>query len=247
MKMFAEMTIMPRNPVTNKDISDLLDRIADLLDAKGENPFRVRSYRTAASSVGSAPKPVAKLIEEKGVEGLSDLKGVGEKLGGLIVEYVEKGEVELLQTLEKEVPLEKLKEVDAKRSKHAFAKPIELPVNVILDIDAEYGKKAAAGKLKKIAPRQLNPEKTAWLPIMVVEQKGYKFTVMYSNTATAHKVGKTNDWVVVYFSKGEGENQCTVVTESRGTLKGKRVIRGREKECAAHYAQQVMGGQNTSK
>jgi len=33
----------------------------------------------------------------------------------------------------------------------------------------------------------------------------------------------------------KGENQCTVVTESRGELKGKRVIRGREKECGEYY------------
>lgn len=97
----------------------------------------------------------------------------------------------------------------------------------MLDVDAEYRKKASAGKLKKIAPRLLNPERKAWLPIMVKESAGYKFTVMIPNTATAHKLGKTEDWVVVYFEKGKGENQCTIVTEGRGPLKGKRVIRGK--------------------
>jgi hypothetical protein len=227
---------MPRKSVSNLDISSVLSRIADLLEAKGENPFRVRSYRTAASSVEGAPKPLAKLIETKGAEGLAGLKGVGEKLTGLIVEYVEKGEIELLQTLEKEVPPDKLKEVEAKRSEHTFAKPIELSVKIILEIDAEYRKKVSPDKLKKIAPRELNPEKKAWLPIMVKKYEGYKFTVMFSNTATAHNLGKTDDWVVVYYEKGKGENQCTVVTESRGPLKGKRVIRGREGECTEYYA-----------
>jgi len=55
---------------------------------------------------------------------------------------------------------------------------------------------------------------------------------MFSNTETAHKVGKTDDWVVVYFEKGKGENQHTIVTETRGAMKGRRVIRGREKERA---------------
>ena len=59
---------------------------------------------------------------------------------------------------------------------------------------------------------------------------------MFSNTKTAHELGKTGDWVVVYYEKGKGENQCTVVTESRGVLKGKRVIRGREQECERYYA-----------
>ena len=226
---------MPDKTVSNKDISALLDRIADLLDANGENPFRVRSYRTAAQSVMTAKESVAKLVKSRGPGGLAGLKGVGEKLSGLIQEYADKGEVELLRTLEKEVSPEKLKEVQKRKSEHVFAKPIELPVGLILEIDDEYRKKAAAGQLKKIAPRQLNPEGEAWLPILVTQYKGYKFTVMYSNTATAHKLGKTNDWVVVYYEKGEGENQCTVVTEQKGPLKGKRVIRGREEECATHY------------
>ena len=87
-----------------------------------------------------------------------------------------------------------------------------------------------------ITPRLLNPQKKAWLPLMAREDKGYKFTVMFSNTATAHNLGKTDNWVVVYYEKGEGENQCTLVTESRCTLKGRRVIRGREMECTKYYA-----------
>ncbi len=226
---------MPDKSPSNKDIALLLNRIADLLDAKGENPFRIRSYRTAATSVSSVRQSLAGLVRDEGPEGLSGLKGVGEKLAGLIQEYVEKGSVGLLQDLEKEVPEEKVKEATAKKVEHAFARPIVLPVETILDIDAEYRKKATAGKLKKIAPRLLNPGKRAWLPIMVREHEGYKFTVMFSNTPTAHKLGKTGDWVVVYYEKGKGENQCTVVTESRGALKGRRVIRGREEECRRFY------------
>lgn len=226
---------MPPRPPTNREIADLLNHIADLLDAKGENPFRIRSYRTAAASVASVRQSLATVVREEGTEGLSGLKGVGEKLAGLIREYVEKGNVELLKDLEKEVPPEKLKAVEEKKSAHTFAKPIELPVATILEIDELYRKEAAAGKLKKIAPRLLNPERKAWLPLMVRDYRGYRFTVMFSNTPTAHRLGKTDDWVVVYAEKGKGENQCTVVTESRGTLQGKRVIRGREKECTAFY------------
>jgi putative hydrolase len=219
----------------NKDIADLLNRIADLLEAKGENPFRIRSYRTAAASVESVRQSLSNLVQEEGAEGLSGLKGVGTKLAGLIQEYVEKEKVELLEELEKEVPAEKLKAVTKKKAGHTFAKPIDIPVEMILNIDEEYRTEAAAGTLRKVAPRLLNPEREAWLPVMTRKHQGYKFTVMFSNTATAHKLGKTDDWVVVYFEKGEGENQCTVVTESRGPMKGKRVVRGKEKECKDHY------------
>ena len=221
--------------ITNADVAALLDRIADLLAAKGENPFRIRSYRSAARTIAGTAMPVTKILSSKGEEGLTGLKGVGEKLAGLIREYVETGKVEALESLEKEVPEEKLKSVVRETSKHVFEKPIQLPVKLLLEVDEEYRTKAAAGRLKKIAPRLMNPEKKAWLPILATEKKGYRFTVMFSNTERAHELGKTSDWVVIYYAKGKGENQCTVVTEQRGAAKGKRVIRGREKECVEFY------------
>lgn len=227
---------MASRKVTNNDIAAMLGRIADLLEAKGENPFRIRSYRSAAATVSGVRQSLATVIREEGVEGLSGLKGVGEKLAGLIREYVETGSLEMVKELERDVPADRLKKVEAQRAEHVFEKAIVVPVELILEIDEEYRQKAAAGKLKKIAPRLLNPEKKAWLPILAKEHGGYKFTVMFSNTPTAHKLGKTGDWVVVYAQKGKGETQCTVVTESRGTLKGNRVIRGREEECKRHYA-----------
>jgi hypothetical protein len=225
-------TARPRNA----DIAAMLTRIADLLEAKGENPFRIRSYRSAAATVAGVRQSLATVIREEGVEGLSGLQGIGEKLAGLIREFVDGGKVDMLAELEREVPAEKVKKVEASRAGHEFEKPVLLPVEAVLEIDAEYRQKAAAGKLKKIAPRLLNPEKKAWLPILTKEQKGIKFTVMFSNTPAAHKLGKTDDWVVVYAQKGKGEMQCTVVTESRGSMKGKRVIRGREKDCEKYYA-----------
>jgi hypothetical protein len=216
--------------ITNKEIAALLERIADLLDAKKENPFRVRSYRIAAQSIAESRPALSKLIESKGPDGLAGIKGIGEKIAGLIVEFVQTGKSELLESLEMEVPAEKVK-----AAKHTFEKPIGIAVDLVFEIDEEYRKKAAAGKLKMIAPKKLNPEGKAWLPILVREHAGYMFTVMFSNTATAHELGKTSDWVVVYYEKGKGESQCTVVTETRGALKGRRVIRGREKESGEYY------------
>jgi hypothetical protein len=56
---------------------------------------------------------------------------------------------------------------------------------------------------------------------------------MYSNTELAHRLRRTNDWVVIYFHEDHGpEGQATVVTEQRGALRGRRVVRGRERESA---------------
>jgi hypothetical protein len=218
----------------NSQIADHLERIAVLLDAKKESPFRVRSYRNAAASIRETKGPLSKMVKTRGADALREVEGVGEKLAGLIMEYLDAGETELLKKLEKEVPAGKVKAP----LPNSFEKPITLPVGLILEMDEEYRRKAAADKLRKIAPRLINPERKAWLPIMATEKEGFKFTVMFSNTQRAHDLKKTNDWVVVYYRKGEGENQCTVVTESRGPLKGKRIIRGREKECARHYAKE---------
>ena len=224
---------MPSPPPTNAQIAGLFDLIADHLAAMDENPFRVRSYRNAASSVRLSKTPVGRLVKDKGAAALKGIPGVGDRLAGLIEEYVKSGQVELLESLRKEVKPEDLEKVNAARKEHPPApssSPL-IPVPLILEIDAEYREKAAARRLKLIAPKLLNPGKKAWLPILATSRKGWKFTVMFSNTATAHNLGKTADWVVVYYESGKGEDQCTVVTESRGPMKGKRVIRGRESEC----------------
>ena len=65
-----------------------------------------------------------------------------------------------------------------------------------------------------------------------------QFTVLFSNTQKAHELQKTNDWVVVYFhTVSEPEAKCAIVTEARGPLEGERVVRGREGDCIACYAE----------
>jgi putative hydrolase len=104
-------------------------------------------------------------------------------------------------------------------------------VALLLDIDRDYREKAAAGRLPKIAPRRFNPEGVAWLPVLHEERDGWHFSALYSNTARAHELERTRDWVVIYFYDHEHqEGQRTVVTETRGPLAGERVVRGREHE-----------------
>jgi putative hydrolase len=107
----------------------------------------------------------------------------------------------------------------------------EPPVETLLDVDDEYRRKAAAGRLPRIAPRRFNPAAEAWLPVLHTERGDWHFTALFSNTAQAHRLGRTRDWVVVYFhTDHEPEGQRTVVTETRGPRAGTRVVRGREDE-----------------
>lgn len=105
-------------------------------------------------------------------------------------------------------------------------------IELLLEIDQAYREAAAAGRLHKITPRRFNPTHEAWLPLMHGEQDGWSYTAMFSNTELAHRLGRTRDWVVIYFHEPGGpEGQATVVTEHRGRLRGRRVVRGREQEC----------------
>ena len=109
-------------------------------------------------------------------------------------------------------------------------------VDILLDVDREYREKAEAGSLPKIAPRRMNPEGKAWLPVLHTRFGPWHFTALFSNTERAHELHRIYDWVVIFYSDPDGgEGQATVVTERRGALTGRRVVRGREPECARHY------------
>lgn len=113
----------------------------------------------------------------------------------------------------------------------------------LLDADAEYRRRAAAGELRRIAPRRFNPDHEAWLPMLHTSRGDWQMNLMYSNTARAHELGTTGDWVVIYYEREGEEDQCTVVTETRGPLAGRRVVRGLEEECREHYRRQPDAGQ----
>lgn len=109
------------------------------------------------------------------------------------------------------------------------------PVAELLDVDREYREQATAGRLPRIAPRRFNPAQVAWLPVLHTRRGGRAYTALYSNTAHAHKAGRTRDWVVLYADEGSGERLHTAITADRGPLAGCRVIAGREAECEAYY------------
>lgn len=109
-------------------------------------------------------------------------------------------------------------------------------VSLILDVDREYRELAALDRLPRIAPRRFNPTGEIRLPILHAQRGAWHFTALFSNSALAHRLGRTRDWVVIYFhTDDEPERQCTVVTETHGALEGRRVVRGREIDSRAYY------------
>jgi len=114
--------------------------------------------------------------------------------------------------------------------------PVPVPsVGELLDVDAEYRRRARAGSLPSIAPRRFNPAGEAWLGVLHTRRGERQYTCLFSNTARAHRLGATRDWVVIVLDGGREEGQWTVVTARHGPLAGRRIVRGREEECAGHY------------
>jgi hypothetical protein len=130
-----------------------------------------------------------------------------------------------------------LAELLARFRPSALPRSEEPGVAQLLEIDRTYREKGARGELRKIAPRRFNPEGEAWLPVLHSVDEPWHFTALYSNTALAHRLGRTGDWVVVYFHReGQPDGRRTIVTETQGAARGRRVVRGREAESYAFYA-----------
>jgi len=88
----------------NAEIAQVFYEIADLLEVKGENPFRIRSYRNAALVVEGYPESFNRLYEKEGEKGLEEIPGIGESIGEKIEEMVTTGRCKFHDKLLKELP-----------------------------------------------------------------------------------------------------------------------------------------------
>jgi DNA polymerase (family X) len=89
-------------PVHNRDIAEIFNKMADLLEIEGANQYRVRAYRTAARTIGDLPQSAADMVEQG--KDLSKLSGIGKDLAGKIAEIVDTGELEQLKELQSRTP-----------------------------------------------------------------------------------------------------------------------------------------------
>jgi len=78
----------------------MFNDIADILEIRGDNPFRIRAYRRAAQNIDSMPKDVAAMS----LDDLHKIPGIGADLAAKIHEYAQSGRLEFFDELKKEVP-----------------------------------------------------------------------------------------------------------------------------------------------
>ncbi len=78
--------------------------MASLMEVRGEDSFRIRSYRMAAEAIETWPTPMSEIAEKQGLAGLLEIPGVGKALAGKIVELIETGTFEAWEKLTIETP-----------------------------------------------------------------------------------------------------------------------------------------------
>jgi len=86
--------------VDNSGVARALSEIADLLEIKGENAFKIRAYRSAADVVRTTAEPMARLSDAQ----LRELPGIGKDLAARIRELAETGTCEPYKALLQEFP-----------------------------------------------------------------------------------------------------------------------------------------------
>ena len=86
----------------NIEIAMLFNRIGDLLEIQGANPFRVRAYRRAADNLEALTDNIESIVSRGAIR---EIPGIGEDLAAKIAEYLATGKIKFYEELKKEVPL----------------------------------------------------------------------------------------------------------------------------------------------
>ena len=74
------------------------------MDIRGDDPFRLRSYRNAAEAIATWPTPLQKIAAEDGIAGLQAIPGVGKAIAGKILELLDRGTFDAWERIIAETP-----------------------------------------------------------------------------------------------------------------------------------------------
>ncbi len=235
--------------MTNDEVMRHLLDHARKLDGEGGALFQVRAFRSAALIVQGLPRPVEEILRESGRKGLESIPGVGKSIAYALEQLLGSGDLRVLRPTHlpareqlRSLPgvghrkAERLQDDEGIASVSEMRKAgrlaelrremeAEPAVEEILAADADFRHLASAGVLGRAAPRAFQPQGPRWEAMLRCERGGWQLRLGWAETAIAHRLGKTRDWVEVRFERGGVSGTRTVVTEN-----GRRVVRGREEE-----------------
>jgi len=88
----------------NKEIARRFYRLSALMEVRGDDPFRLRSYRNAAEAIEVWPVSLKEIADQEGVAGLQEIPGIGKAIAGKVVELLAKGTFDAWERLTAETP-----------------------------------------------------------------------------------------------------------------------------------------------
>ncbi|MFW5993746.1 MAG: DNA polymerase/3'-5' exonuclease PolX [Halanaerobiaceae bacterium] len=140
--------------LTAKEVAGMLNELADLMEIKGDNPFRIRAYQNAARAITGQSDKLIDIVKE---ERLQEIKGVGEGLAGIITEIFETGSSSQLEELKRELPagISELLNIPGLGPKRAHQLYYELEINNIDDLKMAL-KENQVQTLKGFGPKTEN-------------------------------------------------------------------------------------------
>jgi DNA polymerase (family 10) len=84
----------------NKELADLFGKMADILELKGENPFKISAYRKASRIIGDLTQDIEEITE---IGKLKEVPGIGEGMAQKIMEYLKTGKISKFEEARKGV------------------------------------------------------------------------------------------------------------------------------------------------
>jgi DNA polymerase (family 10) len=90
--------------MNNDAIARRFYRLAALMEVRGDDPFRWRSYRNAAEAIEVWPTPLKEIAEKEGVAGLQEIPGVGKAIAGKVIDLLNKGTFDAWERLIAQTP-----------------------------------------------------------------------------------------------------------------------------------------------
>ena len=132
--------------ISNNEISEIFEKVANLLEIQGANLFRVRAYRHVAAIIRDLSFDLASFVHEN--NDLTTLPGVGQDLASKILEIVRTGKCSMLKELQQEIPaglndFMSISGLGAKRVKELYE---QLGVKNLSELEAA----AKAGRIEKL-------------------------------------------------------------------------------------------------
>ena len=90
--------------MNNEEIARRFYRLSALMEIRGDDPFRLRSYRNAAEAIEVWPTPLKDIADKEGVTGLQEIPGVGKAIAGKVIDLLNRGTFDAWERLIAETP-----------------------------------------------------------------------------------------------------------------------------------------------